>query len=125
MDGNGAEREIEFEAKSLGSSWARFGEDLDKLWHLRHFRDCGTGALVTKSCQGEAAPSAELGLAEVTAVEGGEDLTPLSGSSGAAHAPPSRQSRRAVDGPYRALTMHFPCPRCISLQPDGDIRNTS
>lgn len=105
MDGDGAEREIEFEAKGFGSSRARFGEELDKLRHLRRFPHCGTGALVAESGQGEAAPSAELGLAEVTAVEGVEDLAPLSRSSGAAHAAPSRQSRRVVDGPYRALTV--------------------
>lgn len=39
------------------------------------------------------------------ALEGVEDFAALSGSAGAAHAAPSRGSRRAVDGPDGALTI--------------------
>jgi hypothetical protein len=70
-----------------------------------HRGGCGTGAMVAKGGESKAAAAAERCLAQVTAVEGFEDLAPLSGSAGAAHAAPSRGLRRTVDGPDRELTV--------------------
>jgi hypothetical protein len=60
--------------------------------------------MVSEGGQGEAATAAELGLAQVAAVEGVEDLAPLSWSAVAGHPEPSLGLSKAVDGPGRALT---------------------
>ena len=61
--------------------------------------------MITKRGKGRTATAAELGLAQVAAVEGVEDLAPLSGSAGAGHPEPSPGSREAVDAQGRTLTI--------------------
>jgi len=60
--------------------------------------------VIAESGKSDTAAAAELGLAKVTAVEGVEDLAPLSGCAVAGHPGPSRRSRTSVDGPGRTLT---------------------
>jgi len=60
--------------------------------------------MVAEGGESKASAAAELGLAQFAAVEGVENLSPLSGSAGAGHPEPSRRSGGAVDAPYRALT---------------------
>jgi len=64
------------------------------------------GTVIAESSQSDASAAAELGLAEVTTVEGVEDLAPLSGSAVAGHPEPSPESRTSVDGPGRTLTVN-------------------
>lgn len=105
VEGDRSERKVELEPKLPGWGLGRLGEELDKAGRFeRGRRDCGTGAVIAEGGQGKAAAAAELGLAQVAAVEGVEDLAPLSGSAGAGHPEPSRRSRRAVDGLGQTLT---------------------
>jgi hypothetical protein len=106
VDGDRPQGEVEFEANGSGSFGSRLGEEFDELGRFEsHRRGCATGAMIAEGGESKAAAAAECDLPEVAAVEGVEDLAPLSGSAGAVHAAPSCGSRRTVDGPGRALTM--------------------
>ena len=108
VDGGVSQGEVKFEAKGFGASFgSRLGEEFDELGRFEnHRRGCGTGAMIAEGGESKAAAAAECGLAQVAAVEGVENLAPLSGSAGAGHPEPSPGSRRTVDGPGRALTLH-------------------
>lgn len=105
VDGDRTEGKFEFEAEFADRRRGWHSEEFDDMRGFRQDRTrCGAGAMVSESGQGEAATAAELGLAQIAAVEGVEDLAPLSGSAGAGHPQPSRGSRKTADGPDRALT---------------------
>ena len=75
VDGDRAEGEIELKAEIGHRRRGWLGEELNNAWGFRQDRPCcGAGAVVSEGGQGEAAAAAELGLAQIAAVEGVEDL---------------------------------------------------
>ena len=117
VDGDRTEREIEFEAKLADRRSGRLGEEFDDARSLRQGRPgCGAGTMISESGQGETATAAELDLAQVAAIEGVEDLAPLSRSAVAGHPELSRRSGEAVDGLGRTLTIYLP-PYSPDLNP--------
>ena len=107
VDDDGPEREIEFEAQGCARCPNRFGEEFDHAGWLWRDRPCdGAGVVIAECGEDEAATAAELGLAQVAAVKGVENLAPLSGRMATGHPEPSHRSREAVDGLGRTLTIH-------------------
>jgi len=91
VDGDRSKRQIEFKTEFLDRGRNRLGEEFDEAGCLRRCWPCdGAGAMIAKGGESETASAAKLGVAQVAAVEGVEDLAPPSGSAGAGHAEQSR-----------------------------------
>jgi hypothetical protein len=106
MDGDRSEGEFEFETEFADGRCRWLGKEFDHSRRLpQDGLHGGAGAMVAESGQGEATTAAELGLAQVAAIKGIEDLAPLFGSAVAGHPQSSPGLRKAVDGLGRALTV--------------------